>query len=167
MTVAARLVVLLGSVLVTSRWQNTAQTGILLQDGSELNEHALQIVPEAVDYVTSAMPRTATIDAVAHGVLQEGIAVELHISSKKEVLLTVEEGILYVVSEEDGEEITREIGQSLAEETDGNQIKVRWVIPVSETDTEYRMTVGQKELVCIIYNAQTNEYFISRTDAEN
>ena len=166
MTIAACLVLLMGSVLVTSYWRMAGTTDILLSDGTSVNKRSVQFMPEVVDYMPSAMPRTASAEPAAYSIAQDGIAIDLHISSKKEVFLTVEEGILYVISNEDGEEIARDVGQSLTEESNGNPIAVRWVIPTSENDAEYCMTVGQKEIIRVTYHAQMNECFISRTNAE-
>lgn len=165
MTVAACLVLLLGTVSVTAHLQQTEKTDILLQDGYALSKQESVFVPETVAYMPSVQPRSAEIAPAAYDLEQAGAAIELSFSSSKEITLSIGEGILYVVSETDGENIATEVGQSLTLGEGQGETVVRWVIPVSDMDHEYQMMVDE-EWICVTYHAETNEYLISRTDAE-
>lgn len=165
MTVAACLVLLIGGVTVFNRMGHTTQTEILLQGETVLREREVVFEPETVEYTEAAVPRTASIAPAAYDTLQEGTAIDLQISFEKETLISVEQGMLCVGSATNGVEMLEQVGQSVSfGESDGVTL-VRWVIPTTEMDREYRMHVGD-DVICVVYRASTNEYLISRKNAE-
>ena len=136
-----------------------------VMDGFALSKQESVFVPETAVYMPSVQPRSAEIAPAAYGLEQVGVAIELCFSSSKEITLSIGEGTLYVVSETDGENIATEVGQSLTLGEGQGETVVRWVIPVSDVDHEYQMMVDE-EWIFVTYYAETNEYLISRTDAE-
>ena len=164
-TVAACLVLMLGGVTMLSRVQYLGQTEILLQGETVLREREIVFEPETVEYPGAAVPRTASIAPAAYSAAQEGTAIDLQMSFEDDTVISVEQGMLCVGSAANGVEMLEQVGQSVSiGEHDGVTL-VRWVIPTTQTDGEYRMNVGD-DVICVVYRASTNEYFISRADAE-
>ncbi len=166
MTVAACLALLLGTITVTSYLQNSGDASILIQGSIEPKQQEVSILPEIVDYVMPAAPRTVSIpeEPAAHAEWQPGAAIDLQITSHKEVLLRVDEGILYVISDEEG--TVTAAGQSLSVAGEKGMTTVRWVVPAVEQDAEYQL-YAQDDVICVRYSAQSNEYTVSRTEADN
>lgn len=165
MSIAACLVLLIGGVTVFNRMGHTTQTEILLQGETVLREREIVFEPETVEYTEAAVPRTASIAPAAYNTVQEGTAIDLQISFEKETVISVEQGMLYIGSATNGVEMLEQVGQSVSfGESDGVTL-VRWVIPTTKMDGEYRMNIGDN-VICVVYRASTNEYLISRKDAE-
>lgn len=163
-SVAACMVVLLSGVLTFARNPQAELYTVLLADGAAVSDTVCRIIPEASQEMMAAMPRM--VDAEAPDPNPSHVSIDLHISSPEEVSVSVETGILYIVSKEDEEESVTEVGSHFARAEDGDTIHVRWVIPASDTNAVYSMILGQNEVVCVTYDVQTDEYLISRTVAE-
>ena len=166
-TVAACLVMLLGGMMLASRMQNLTQTEILLQGDITLNEQELRFVPQAFENSSrAAMPRVASATPAAYSEEEEKVAVDFCVDLPKKTEITVEQGSLYVGSELQGVEALEEVGQNTSIEQEGGMTLIRWVIPVSDEDVEYRMTIG-KDVIRVIYRESANEYFVFRSNAES
>jgi hypothetical protein len=166
-TIAACAVLLLGGVMLTSRMQHLGQSEIVLQGDVVLDKQELIIVPKIVeDGAVAVTPRVASVAPATHTEKENNVAIDLSVNLRRKTEISVEQGSLYIGSELQGEENLEQVGQHVfAGEEDGMTL-IRWVIPVTDEDAEYRMTIG-KEIVCVNYSALTNEYSISRKCAES
>ena len=161
MSMAACAALLLGSIWMTSYWQQSQQPDVLLLNGDKIGKHAVAIVPESVEYAPMPLSRAVTAEPSA----QQGIAIEMYISPEV-ISLSVDAGVMYTVSDENGEEIAVNVGAYLTEMPQGDRIQIRWILPKSEEDAEYRMTVGQETAILVTYCAETDEYLISCANVE-
>lgn len=166
-TVAACLVLLLGGVMLTSRLQRLGQSDILLQGEVALSEQELLFVPQTVENTAdAAMPRVASIVPATHNEEVDNVAIDLYVDPRGKTEISVEQGSLCIGTELQGEGTLEPAGQHISVEKENGMTLIRWVIPIAGEDAEYRMTVGE-EVIRVIYRASSNEYFISRSDAES
>ena len=166
-TAAACLVLLLGGVMLSSRMQSPAQMEILLQGDVMLDEQKLLFVPQTLDNTTFAVtPRVASVAPATHSEEEGKIAVDLCVNLPKRTKIAVDQGNLCVGSALQGVESLEDVGQNTSIEQEDSMTLIRWVIPITAEDAEYRMTIG-KEVICVVYRASVNEYFISRSSAES
>jgi hypothetical protein len=166
-TIAACMVLLLGGVLLTSRMYHLGQSDILLQGDIALNEQAIAFVPQTVEYTAGVSPRVASVAPASHTEeTTAGVAIDLYVDPRELMEVTVEQGSLSVGSELQGEAIFEPVGQIVSVSKEYGVTLIRWVIPKSDVDGEYRMYIGD-DVICVTYRTSTNEYLISRTDAES
>ena len=164
MAMAASLVLLLGGVSIAVQQYQAGMPDIVLQNGLEPGRREKAFLPETVAYASVA-PRA--VAPAAHTAVQEGRAIDFRFSSHKEVILEVNMGTIYLISnDEDGNAVT-DLGQSTSTESLEGEFQIRWVIPMSEEDAEYDMKVGTNEIIRVTYSSQTDEYFIVRESAEH
>ena len=165
-TVAACMALLLGGVLLTSRMQYFGQSAILLQGDVALNENAIAFVPETVEYTMGVSPRVASIEPAAHTETSGGVAIDLCVDPRENMEISVEQGSLSIGSELQGEKAFESVGQYMSVAKENGVTLIRWVIPATDVDGEYRMYIGD-DIICVTYRTSTNEYLISRTNAES
>jgi hypothetical protein len=165
-TIAACMVLLLGGVLLTSRMYHSGQPEILLQGEIVLQEQAIAFVPQTVEESAGVSPRVASVAPASHTEEANSVAIDLYVDPRDLMNVSVEQGSLSVCSELQGTKIFEPVGQFVSVAKEYGVTLIRWVIPVTDEDAEYRMTIG-KEIVCVNYSALTNEYSISRKSAES
>lgn len=185
MSLAACFVLLLGGMMLATRAQLLQQPNIWLSDadvvGTEANDNSsyfgflrksetvgeteLLFVPKNVAYTPPTAARTMYAAPAAYSAPADGAAIDLQLSFPQGTVISVEQGVLCLPSEEKGTGEFEQIGQYMSVEREKGMTLVRWVVPMTEEDAEYRMTVGDKT-VCVIYRASVNEYRILCIDTE-
>jgi hypothetical protein len=165
-TIAACMVLLLGGVLLTSRMYHSGQPEILLQGEIVLQEQAIAFVPQTVEESAGVSPRVASVAPASHTEEANSVAIDLYVDPRDLMNVSVEQGSLSVCSELQGTKIFEPVGQFVSVAKEYGVTLIRWVIPKSDVDGEYRMYIGD-DMICVTYRASTNEYLISRTDAES
>ena len=165
MAMAASLVLLLGGVSVVARQYQAGMPEIILQNGLEPNRREKAFSPETVEYAAVA-PRTAAVAPASHASVQEGKAIDFTMTLQKEVFLEVNAGTIYMISNDEDGNVAADLGQSTTTEAREGEIRIRWIIPMSDEDAEYEMKIGEKEIIRVTYLAQTDAYFITRESAE-
>ena len=185
MSVAACAVFVLGGIILASRTHLLNPTGIGM-NGTELmetkavgdlsmlahsavmlqsetvSEKELVFVPEKVPYTPAVAPRAINPAPAA----MNGAAIDLQLSFPQGTAISVEQGVLCLPFEEQGTGEFVPIGQHVFVEREEGMTLIRWVVPMTETDAEYRMTVGDKT-ICVMYRASANEYRILCIDTES
>jgi hypothetical protein len=165
-TIAACMVLLLGGVLLTSRMYHSEQPEILLQGEIVLQEQAIAFVPQTVEESAGVSPRVASVAPASHTEEANSVAIDLYVDPRDLMNVSVEQGSLSVCSELQGTKIFEPVGQFVSVAKEYGVTLIRWVIPKSDVDGEYRMYIGD-DMICVTYRTSTNEYLISRTDAES
>lgn len=165
-TIAACMVLLLGGVLLTSRMYHSGQPEILLQGEIVLQEQAIAFVPQTVEESAGVSPRVASVAPASHTEEANSVAIDLYVDPRDLMNVSVEQGSLSVCSELQGTRIFEPVGQFVSVAKEYGVTLIRWVIPKSDVDGEYRMYIGD-DMICVTYRTSTNEYLISRTDAES
>ena len=165
-TIAACMVLLLGGVLLTSRMYHSGQPEILLQGEIVLQEQAIAFVPQTVEESAGVSPRVASVAPASHTEEANSVAIDLYVDPRDLMNVSVEQGSLSVCSELQGTKIFEPVGQFVSVAKEYGVTLIRWVIPKSDVDGEYRMYIGD-DMICVTYRTSTNEYLISRTDAES
>ncbi len=165
-TIAACMVLLLGGVLLTSRMYHSGQPEILLQGEIVLQEQAIAFVPQTVEDSAGVSPRVASVAPASHTEEANSVAIDLYVDPRDLMNVSVEQGSLSVCSELQGTKIFEPVGQFVSVAKEYGVTLIRWVIPKSDVDGEYRMYIGD-DMICVTYRTSTNEYLISRTDAES
>lgn len=165
-TIAACMVLLLGGVLLTSRMYHSGQPEILLQGEIVLQEQAIVFVPQTVEESAGVSPRVASVAPASHTEEANSVAIDLYVDPRDLMNVSVEQGSLSVCSELQGTKIFEPVGQFVSVAKEYGVTLIRWVIPKSDVDGEYRMYIGD-DMICVTYRTSTNEYLISRTDAES
>lgn len=165
-TIAACMVLLLGGVLLTSRMYHSGQPEILLQGEIVLQEQAITFVPQTVEDSAGVSPRVASVAPASHTEEANSVAIDLYVDPRDLMNVSVEQGSLSVCSELQGTKIFEPVGQFVSVAKEYGVTLIRWVIPKSDVDGEYRMYIGD-DMICVTYRTSTNEYLISRTDAES
>jgi hypothetical protein len=165
-TIAACMVLLLGGVLLTSRMYHSGQPEILLQGEIVLQEQAIAFVPQTVEDSAGVSPRVASVAPASHTEEANSVAIDLYVDPRDLMYVSVEQGSLSVCSELQGTKIFEPVGQFVSVAKEYGVTLIRWVIPKSDVDGEYRMYIGD-DMICVTYRTSTNEYLISRTDAES
>ena len=154
--IAACMVLLLGGTV----WMRQASMEVLLPDGAVLSEHAVSVEPQ---YFGVAAARTISEPSVASYSLNEDaagqIAIPLVFSAKRKLSISVESGSLMISYDGDNTEEYMEAGQG-AEGLDGNTA-LYWILPVTDEDAVYDMTVNRKHTVRVTYDAEQQKYTIS------
>ena len=185
MSVAACFVLLLGGMMLANRTQllnqpnmwlkdtevggqesvgNSSHSGIMLESET-VGEKELVFVPTKVAYTPPATPRTVDVAPAAYSASVDGAAIDLQLSFPTGTAISVEQGVLCLPSGENGTDEFEQIGQHMFVEREEGTTLIRWVVPMTEEDAEYRMTVGDKT-VCVMYRASANEYLILCIDTE-
>ena len=165
-TIAACMVLLLGGVLLTSRMYHSGQPEILLHGEIVLQEQAIAFVPQTVEDSAGVSPRVASVAPASHTEEANSVAIDLYVDPRDLMNVSVEQGSLSVCSELQGTKIFEPVGQFVSVAKEYGVTLIRWVIPKSDVDGEYRMYIGD-DMICVTYRTSTNEYLISRTDAES
>lgn len=152
----AACMILLVGVLILMR---SHRMEILLPDGSVLSERAMPFDPQ---YPNAMAARTVSGNDITSYALNEDMveaAIPLTFSCKGKLSLSVEVGTLMICYLDDNCDGYVEAGQA-AEDLDGDT-SVYWVIPITDEDAVYNMTVNRRHIVRVTYDAQQNEYTIS------
>lgn len=159
-TVAACTVLLLGGML----WMRQIPMEVLMPDGAVLSENAISIEPQ---YFGSATARTVEGPAIASYSADTAgqIAIPLTFSAKGKLSISVESGSLMISFDGDNSEEYVEAGQSV-EKLDGDTA-LYWILPLTDEDAVYDMTVNRKHTVRVMYDAEQQKYTISHVSGKS
>ena len=159
-TVAACTVLLLGGML----WMRQIPMEVLMPDGAVLSENAISIEPQ---YFGSATARTVEGPAIASYSADTAgqIAIPLTFSAKGKLSISVESGSLMISFDGDNSEEDVEAGQSV-EKLDGDTA-LYWILPLTDEDAVYDMTVNRKHTVRVMYDAEQQKYTISHVSGKS
>lgn len=162
---AACLMLMLGGMTIINRLPNIGQTEIILASGAALGTNVSAVSPEPV-HESIAMPRAMAAEPIAHGDMPTVLAIDLRISCGTKMVVETEDGMLQRVSNE-GEDIqaAESVNKMILTGND-DTVTVRWLIPSTVTNDEYRLVIGD-EMILLTYQADVDKYWISRTDVNN
>ena len=152
---AACAVFLLGTMTVI---HGRTDMDILLPDGTELSSREMSVEPQ---YYGAAVARAAD-PAVPYALADEPaeIAIPLQFSAARKLELTTAVGTLMVSHTDDNTEEYVNEGQSAT--VYNGKADVYWILPISDEDGVYDLSVNQTYTVRVTYDAEQNEYTISR-----
>lgn len=152
---AACAVLLLGAMTVI---RGMTDMDILLSDGTALSSREMPVEPQSYG---AAVARTADI-AVPYALANEPaeVAIPLQFSAQRKLELTATVGTLMVSHTDDNSEEYVDEGQSAT--VHNGKADLYWILPISDEDSVYDLTVNQKYTVRVTYDAEQNEYTISR-----
>ena len=131
---------------------------ILLPDGTELSRREISVEPQ---YYGASVARAAD-PAVPYALADTPaeIAIPLQFSATRKLELTTVVGTLMVSHTDDNTDEYVNEGQSAT--VYNGKADVYWILPISDEDGIYDLSVNQAYTIRVTYNAEQNTYVISR-----
>lgn len=151
----AACAVLLVGCFALMRGGNTVD--VLLSDGTALSANEVVIEPETyAPMAARAMDPTSSqsVDTSAR------IAIPLQFAASKSLELQVTVGTLMVSYPDDNSEELADEGQHVV--LDRGQAELYWLLPTSDEDVAYDLTINRTHTVRVTYHAEQNTYEIAR-----
>ena len=152
---AACMVLLLGIMTII---HGRTDVDILLPDGSELSRREVSVEPQYYGATVARVADPAVPYALADTPAE--IAIPLQFCAARKLELTTAVGTLMVSHTDDNMEEYVNEGQSAT--VYNGRADVYWILPISDEDGIYDLSVNQAYTIRVTYNAEQNTYVISR-----